>query len=141
MGCFESLIKSNFFANALSELQLARTTLKTHDTNVADAYYPACKKIRKRAYDICLFDCYLMEEMLGTYTQQNDTPDMLYYVRIDSLSFVYSRVKNQISDAIRYNYNMNGEIPLYTGRHKINGYTIHTAMFDGGITFLPFSTN
>jgi len=141
MGCFESLVKSNFLANALSELSLARTTLKAADQAWSFPYLSSSRSIQRRAYNYYIHDFDLLKELSNTYESTTDDHDMLYYVRIDNVSYVYSRSRSQISDAVQYTYNIFGEIPVYRGRHKVNGYVVHTALFDGGFTFTPYSAN
>ena len=54
---------------------------------------------------------------------------------------MYSANQNQVKDAIKYSYNVNGLIPLYKGRHRLDGITMYTAMIDTRIHFTPVAPN
>ena len=49
--------------------------------------------------------------------------------------------QNQVKEAILYSYNVNGLIPLYKGRHRLDGITMYTAMIDTRIHFTPVAPN
>lgn len=140
MGCFESLVKSRFLADASSELSLARKAIKSMSQISLPASLYADKKVRKRIYDELVYQFYILEEIAESL-KEDPNPFMIFYMQFDDFIFLYSRKKDQIEDAILYNYNVNGDFPYYRGRHKINNMMVHTVMMDTRINFIPASPN
>lgn len=141
MGCFEKLVKSNFLANVSNELSLARRTLKSMSQTSFPPSILANKGDRKAIYDEIVYQYYLLEEAAESLEEMDDNKTLLFYINIDHIIFVYSRTRGQVDESIRYAYNVNGDFPLYRGRHKIKNQVIHTVMFDTRITFNPVSPN
>ena len=141
MGCFEKLVKSNFLANVLSELSLARRTLKSMSQTNFPASILANNQDKKALYEEVVYQYYLLEAVAESLEEMGDSKSLLFYINIDHGIFVYSRTKSQIDEAIRYAYNVSGDFPFYRGRHKIKNNIVHTVMFDTRITFNPISPN
>jgi hypothetical protein len=140
MGCFESLVKSRFLADVSSELSLARKAIKSMSQISMPAVLYADRKVRKEIYDDIAYQYYLIEEMAEMLAQDSN-PSMIWYLQFDDFIFLYSRKKNQIDEAILYNYNINGDFPYYRGRHVVNKMVVHTVLMDTRISFDPLSPN
>lgn len=140
MRCFESLVKSKFLANVSNELSLARQAIRTMSQTAFPTNFYCDKRDRKALYDEYVYQYYLLEEIKDTIDNTID-PELIYYVQYDHIMYLYSLVKNQVTDAATYNYNIHGILPLYRGRHRIDGYTVYTALLDTRLTFNPFSPN
>lgn len=141
MGCFEKLVKSKFLANVSSELKLARqTVLSVTNTNLTPIIYGS-KKERKRLYDDYAYYFYFLEEIFDSLNEPDCVKSMIYYIKYDTVAFIYSMDKGQVEDAIRYNYNCNGDIPLYRTKHRINNKTVYTVLLDTRLRFDPVSPN
>lgn len=139
MKCFERLLDSNFLCNVRSELKLARETLK-QEKQVTEGFrsYGDDKNTRRTAYYRCVEQFDLIRSMEEALTE--DTT-LLFYIQIEYLIFVFSSKRSQIDDAIRHTYNQNGDLPVYRGRHLINGITFHTVLIDTRFSFTPVSPN
>lgn len=140
MGCFEKLVKSKFLANVSSELSLARERIQIADTTQFPTTHNFTKTKKKLIYDNYVYHYYILEEMLDSIAE-GLLEDVLIYIEVDHITFMYSISQSQIKQAIKYNYNVNGFIPLYKGRHRLNGITIHTLMVDTRIQFTPVAAN
>jgi hypothetical protein len=139
MGCFEKLVSSKFLANVSQELDLARQTIvKMSQTNFPPQVL-ASKKKRKMLYNTYIHQYFLLEEM--EETEFNDDPTTIYYLHLDHIILIYSFDVAQIRDAVKYAYNVNGEIPIYKTQHKLQDRTLHTVLFDARMTFQPASIN
>jgi hypothetical protein len=141
MGCFEKLVKSKFLANVSSELRLARqAVLSVTNTNLTPTIYGS-KKDRKSLYDDYVYYFYLLEEIVDSLEEPDCVKTMIYYIKYDTVMFIYSMDKGQVEDAIRYNYNLNGDIPLYKTKHRLKNKTVYTVLIDTRIRFEPISPN
>jgi len=140
MGCFENLVKSKFLANVSSQLSLARERILTADSAQFPAIHIFNKAEKKLVYDDYVYHYYMIEEILDSI-KENLAKDTLFYIEVDHITFMYSANQNQVKDAIKYSYNVNGLIPLYKGRHRLDGITMYTAMIDTRIHFTPVAPN
>ncbi len=140
MGCFESLVKSKFLANVSSELSLARQAIRSMSQTLFPSIYYADKRDQKALYDEYVFQYYIIEEIRDTLNESVD-PDMIYFLQYDHMMCLYSLKKSQVTDAAMYNYNIHGYIPIYRGRHRVDGFTMYTVLFDTRMSHIPFSPN
>lgn len=140
MGCFENLVKSKFLANVSSQLSLARERILTADSAQFPAIHIFNKAEKKLVYDDYVYHYYMIEEILDSI-KENLAKDTLFYIEVDHITFMYSANQNQVKDAIKYSYNVNGLLPLYKGRHRLDGITMYTAMIDTRIHFTPVAPN
>ena len=140
MGCFEKLVKSKFLANVSSELSLARERIQTADLAQFPAIHCFNKVEKKLVYDDYIYHYYMLEEILDSI-KESLAKDTLFYIEVDHITFMYSANQNQVKEAILYSYNVNGLIPLYKGRHRLDGVTMYTAMIDTRIHFTPVAPN
>lgn len=140
MRCFDKLVKSHFLANVSEELSLARQALESMSSTCLDLNLVFNQKEKRIMYENTLSHFQLLEEvadsMLGGFDKIS-----IYFVEIDTLHFMYSLDQRQIKDAIKYRYNVNGEIPFYAGRHKVNGQTVYTLLYDTRMGFDPIAPN
>ena len=139
MKCFERLVDSNFLANAKKELLAAQQVLKAEE---ALFFEPTLVFNRQAAKYI--YDCYVEDYALLYEIEQSDvdlSKGTIYYIQEDHILFIYSKTKKLIDEAITYSYNVNGDIPFYRGRHKINNQVIFTVLIDVRIPFQPSSPN
>ena len=141
MGCFDKLVKSHFLANVSTELELARRTLQSMGQSFFPASLPASKKARKKVYDNYLFQYYILEELNDMALEEEPHKDMIYYIQIDHVIFVYSRTKKLVTESVMYSYNVNGDLPFYRGKHRIQGYNFHTLLIDTRLSVIPYSPN
>lgn len=142
MRCFEKLVKSRFLANVSKELEMARRTLESASHPLLPDEFVFNKELKKFLYDECMFEFFLLEEMADTINEMTeDDKEMIYYIQLQDLVFIYSAKKSQLEDAVRYTHNLNGDLPLYKSKHRIKGITFHTAIIDTRYTFIPPSTN
>ena len=99
MGCFEKLVKSKFLANVSSELRLARqAVLSVTNTNLTPTIYGS-KKDRKSLYDDYVYYFYLLEEIVDSLEEPDCVKTMIYYIKYDTVMFIYSMDKGQVEDA------------------------------------------
>ena len=61
MGCFDSLVKSHFIANASVELKLARQTIKLSSQPAFTAAFLFNKAKRRAEYDNFVYQWYILE--------------------------------------------------------------------------------
>jgi hypothetical protein len=140
MGCFEKLVKSHFLANVSAELSLARQTIKKKDDTQLEPSFVYNRKERKRIYDEFVYEYYVIEDIIDQL-REDDSSDLIYYFQIQHIVFIYSQTKRQLLEAVKYSYNLNGDIPFCMSRHRINGYTLYTALIDTRLQFNPLSPN
>lgn len=100
------------------------------------------KETKKMLYDICLYEYFLLEELSDTVDEMTEEDlGMIYYIQLPEFVFIYSNKKAQVDDAIRYTWNVNGDLPLYRSKHRIKGLNFHTALIDTRLSFTPPSTS
>ena len=141
MRCFEQLIRSKFLVNAAAELERARSRIVESQEDVDHPplrSYGFDKVTRKKEYQSYL-DYYDLRSLMSEVVQAKH--DMLYYVQINHLIFAFSSDKDLVKDTIRYSYNINGDLPIYSSRHRIGGVTFHTVLIDVRFSFEPMSPN
>lgn len=136
MGCFEQLVKSKFLANVSKELRMARQVLHSMSQTHFPAIVPGTVEERKDLYKEYVYHYFLDKEIKESLSEDDD-PVNIFYVQLDHIVFIFSLRKDQVTEAVTYNYNVSGFIPLYTGKHYYGGYTIHTALIDTRISFIP----
>lgn len=142
MRCFENLVKSRFLANVSKELEMARRTLESASHPLLPDDFVFNKDLKRFLYDECVFEFFLLEEIADTVEEMTEEDkEMIYYIQLQELVFIYSAKKAQLEDAVRYTFNVNGDLPLYKGKHRIKGITFHTAIIDTRFSFIPPSTN
>jgi hypothetical protein len=127
-------------ANVSAELSLARKTIKSVSEAQLVPQLHGSIKDRKTLYDEYVYQYYLYEEMVDTDFNPAEL-DMIYFVTIDDVVFVYSRMKNLIADTVSYNYNVGGILPLHRSKCRIANKTIYTALYDKRLSFDPISPN
>lgn len=140
MGCFEKLVKSKFLENISRELVMAREAVKSMSHTNIPLQIVANKKQKKKIYDKYVQELMLIEEIEDTIREGMD-PTFVYYMQADDFIYVYSQNKQQVRDAIKYAYNLNGDWPVYVAKHKFGSVTIHAVLLDTRFEFIPFSTN
>lgn len=141
MGCFERLVKSHFLANVSAELSLARKAVQSLGQISSTPMLFLNERDKKEVYAELTYQLYLIEDMVDTLRETKEDKRTIYYCQTDSYIFVYSRDKKQVQEAIRYSYNLNGDIPLCKARHRVFGKYVYTALIDTRIQFVPFSPN
>lgn len=137
MGCFESLVKSRFLQNVSHELRMARQTLQSNDRPLIFFFD---RRARKRIFDEFIYALYLREEIAESLKDW-DHQDLIFFIDTDDYVFAYTKNKNQIRDAITYNYNQTGQLPFYQGRLLVDGVTIYALLIDKNFSFQAVSPN
>jgi hypothetical protein len=142
MRCFEKLVKSRFLANVSKELEMARRTLESASHPLLPDDFVFDKGIKKLVYDQVAYEYFLLEELSDTVDEMTEEDnEMIYYIQLPDLVFIYSAKKAQLKEAVRYTLNVNGDLPLYTTKHRIKGLTFYTALIDTRYKFLPPTNN
>ena len=140
MGCFDKLVKSHFLANVSTELELARRTLRSMSLSAFPTDIPGDINARKQIYNDYISQYYIFEE-LNDIMIEDPNKDIIHFLQLDHIILICSRAKNQVTEAIKHSYNVNGDLPFYRGKHRIQGYTIHTVLIDTRISVIPYSPN
>lgn len=140
MGCFERLVKSRFLANVSAELQMARQTLQLMSHSSMDIMLTFDVKDRIHIYETFSEENNILEEISESLSE-SDGIDYIYYAVVDDFVYAYSRSLKQLKEAVRYSYNLNGDMPLYMTNHIIDGVKVYTALIDTRIQFQPISPN
>lgn len=139
MSCYNTLVNNNFLDNIDSELSQARLYIRELDSAIMyrDNTHLFNKEANKNLYyDLC--------DGLGFFDTLYDTLDDFMgvsYVSYDRYIFSYSRSKTSLKHDITYCNRVNGDIPLFTCKHVINGKTVHTALYDTSFTIPPPTPN
>jgi hypothetical protein len=139
MRCFDKL-KSHFLTNVSKELSLARQTIKSMSFSRLDPCIIFEKKEKRMVYEDALFDSYLLEEIIDTIAEGMDTKS-LYYVEIGNVSFMYGQDRKLINEAVQYRYNLEGFIPCMRTKHRVNGTTVYTLLYDTRLKFETINSN
>lgn len=139
MGLFQDLVKSKFLANATNELALARNVLKGDGLVIYDDYdHPFDINLKKELYNYYLHELNFIQDLVETeYTED----EMIYYIQNDPIVFVYSRSKKQIENSLKYSHNLNGDLPVYRGRHRVKSRMVYTLLIDTRFSLRPASVN
>ena len=139
MGLFKDLIKSKFLANAVSELALARNSLLKNEPLFINQYTHIFNtEMKKDVYDYYL-NAYGFAYDLVDASYEED--DMIYYIHEEDMIFIFSRSKRQIDNSIKYSFNINGDIPVYRGKHRVKSRLVHTVLIDTKFCVRPPSAN
>lgn len=143
MKCFEQLVNSKFLGQVSEELRRAQRVLQRGD--VVSLFDPptiyASKADRRYIYDCYVEDFGLIEELYDKEDPEYNMKDVIFYIHDEPILFIYSRSKKLITEAIKYSYYVNGDIPLHTTKHTINGKVWFTTMIDTRIPFPASSPN
>lgn len=131
MRCFEKLVKSRFLANAVAELTLAREAVKGSVLKDTTPMLSFRAKDRKAFYKMILDFYGLLDEMIDTPRD----PNGLYYFQMDGIIFMYAQNKRYLNNAVMYNHNINGDIPVHKTKHVLPNATFHTALIDTRVQF------
>jgi hypothetical protein len=101
----------------------------------------ASKADKKYMYDCYFEDLGLIEELKDREDPEYNDKNMIFYIQDYPILFIYSRSKRLIKEAIIYSYYVNGDIPIYTTKHHIDGRVWFTTMIDTRIPFPSSSPN
>ena len=139
MSCFEKLTKSRFLSNVGSELLEAQHVLHETDELILpkDATHIFDKE---KAKDIYYYVCNEIGFFDELYTMDLDYKGTCY-AQADKYLFIFSRSKVSITDDIGFNNRVNGDIPIFTHKHVVNGKVVYTALIDVTFTIPPPSPN
>lgn len=138
MRCFEKLVKSHFLANISQELSLARQALELDSQTSFLRTFD--KKERKHTFDSLVYNLYVREEIQESLIDWGHK-DTIFFLTIPNFVFAYSKNKEQIDEALRYHYNQNGEMALYTGYIVVDKVRIYISLIDQRLVFTPISPN
>lgn len=129
MRCLEGLKNSHFLSNVGEELAEARRVVHG---NPHDGYtFSAIKAHKKAIYDdyVWFFDLKKdMQENLETVSIKEK--DLIYCLKTQELTFIYSLSKSLINEAVMYSYNIEGTLPIYKGKHRVCGCTVYTVLIN-----------
>lgn len=145
MGCFDSLVKSHFIANASVELKLARQTVKLSSQPAFTAAFLFNKAERQAEYDNFVYQWYILEEIESSLLAEGKLEDVsrvVFYMKLEEVTFIYSLSKVELKKVENYSFEVNGDIPLCRSKHKIKkGVTVHTMILDNRLQFIPYTAN
>ena len=145
MGCFDSLVKSHFIANASVELKLARQTIKLSSQPAFTAAFLFNKAERRAEYDNFVYQWYILEEIESSLLAQGKLEDVsrvVFYMKLEEVTFVYSLSKVELKKVEDYGIEVNGDIPLCRSKHKIKkGVIVYTMILDNRLQFIPYTAN
>jgi len=145
MGCFDSLVKSHFIANASVELKLARQTIKLSSQPAFTAAFLFNKAERRAEYDNFVYQWYILEEIESSLLSQGKLEDVsrvVFYMKLEEVTFIYSLSKVELKKVEDYGFEVNGDIPLCRSKHKIKkGMIVHTMILDNRLQFIPYTAN
>lgn len=145
MGCFDSLVKSHFIANASVELKLARQTIKLSSQPAFTAAFLFNKAERRAEYDNFVYQWYILEEIESSLLAQGKLEDVsrvVFYMKLEEVTFVYSLSKVELKKVEDYGFEVNGDIPLCRSKHKIKkGVIVYTMILDNRLQFIPYTAN
>lgn len=138
MTLLDNLINSKFLSNIKTELQQARKILLESDVLLyqESTHYTSKEVARQLYYDVCesygFFDLiYLIDK----------SSKVVHYAHSDQFIFAATRSKPQLKQTIEYSLAVNGDIPVYTSKHTVQGKAIYTVLFDTTFTITPPSPN
>ena len=145
MGCFDSLVKSHFIGNASVELKLARQTIKLSSQPAFTAAFLFNKAERRAEYDNFVYQWYILEEIESSLLAQGKLEDVsrvVFYMKLEEVTFVYSLSKVELKKVEDYGFEVNGDIPLCRSKHKIKkGVIVYTMILDNRLQFIPYTAN
>jgi len=153
MRCFSLLVKNHFLANAHAELRRARfvimgpanvphtKTLEASASHSVVNYYPFSPIIKKVVFENIWEDFYMDEFLSDPENQELDSMFSVCYMESDLACLIYSRDPDAIEESIRYNYNINGELPFYRTTKSLDGIYYYFAVSLKTVPFTPFSVN
>lgn len=145
MGCFDSLVKSHFIANASVELKLARQTIKLSSQPAFTAAFLFNKAERRAEYDNFVYQWYILEEIESSLLAQGKLEDVsrvVFYMKLEEVTFIYSLSKVELKKVEDYGFEVNGDIPLCRSKHKIKkGVIVYTMILDNRLQFIPYTAN
>ena len=143
MKCFKQLVNSKFLAKASEELNRARKLIQ-YDDSVPLFDPPTMhfhKADKKYVYECYMEDFGFINELMDSGDPEYSDKNMIFYIQEDPIMFIYSRSKRLITEAIKYSFYVNGDIPIHTTKHVIDGRVWFTTMIDTRIPFPSSSPN
>ena len=141
MGHLNKLTHSRFLTNITKELRLAREVVKaSHYTEYAPQLI-ADKHTKKEMYYQCMYFYDFFDEIEHTYSEEVIDKDNVYCIQYDHVVFAYSLSHKYLKETMQYLYNVNGDFPFHRSRHRFNGRTVYTVIYDTRIVFTPASPN
>jgi hypothetical protein len=138
MALLENLIKSKFLTNLRTELKEAKRAII--DSNILlyqeSTHYADRETARQLYYEVC--ESYGFFDILHTVSP---TSKLVHYIHSEQFIFAVCRSKSSLKQAIYYALSVNGDVPVYTHKHKVNNHLIHTVLFDTTFIVSPPSPN
>jgi hypothetical protein len=139
MSLFEKLTKSKFLSNVTVELRRAAQIVRETTPNIV--YQPALHNFSKEESKILYYEICEAYDFFTIFDEMDVAIKQVYYIQDDQFLFVACRSKANIEDALHYSMQLNGDIPLYRHKHKVNGKIIYTILIDTSFTITPPSYN
>ena len=139
MSCFEKLSESKFLSNIRLELLEAQHILHENDNILLpkDNTHSFDKVKTKETYYYICNEIGFFDELYSIDLDYKGT----CYAQADKYLFLFSRSKTSLAEDIGYNHRLNGDIPLFTHKHVVNGKVVYTALFDITFTIPPIGPN
>ena len=138
MSNYSKLVKSRFFGNIKAEFKMAQTVMKLDiPFDIDDVGMKCDQHYNKSLYEFYLYDMNCIQDLQLAL----EDPDLVNYVQCDHIILLFSKKKKLVDDSLMYTHYINGDIPFYRGKHKIDRQYIHTAMIDTRFIIPPCTTN
>ena len=138
MSNYSKLVKSRFFGNIKAEFKMAQTVMKLDiPFDIDDVGLKCDLHYNKSLYEFYLYDMNCIQDLQLAL----EDPDLVNYVQCDHIILLFSKKKKLVDDSLMYTHYINGDIPFYRGKHKIDRQYIHTAMIDTRFIIPPCTTN
>lgn len=138
MSNYAKLVESRFFSNINAEFKMAQTVMRLDiPFDVDEIGLRFDPEYTKSLYEFYLYDMNCIQDLQLAL----DDPNIVNYVQCEYLILFFSRKKKLVDESLMYTHYINGDIPFYRGKHKIDNKFVYTAMIDTRFIIPPCSTN
>lgn len=138
MSNYTKLVESRFFRNIQAEFRLAQNMLKLHmPFDLDDIGIKTDKDYNRSLYDFYIYEL----DCVDDFKLAVNNPEIINYIQSDYIILFFGRKKKLIDESIMVTHFINGDIPFYRGKHKVDNHYIHTAMIDTRFIIPPYTTN
>ena len=139
MNLFDKLTKSKFLSNINVELARAAKVVQTDSKHVV--YKPTTHNFSSEESKALYHEICYSYDFLSLLYEIPPTNKQLHYIQADQFIFIASRSKQNMTQALHYSLQVNGDLPLYRTKHVISNKSIHTMLIDTTFTINPPTYN
>ncbi len=138
MSNYSKLVESRFFGNIKAEFKMAQTVMRLDiPFDIEDIGLKCDPEYNKSLYEFYLYDMNCVQDLKLAL----EDPDLVNYAQCEHIVLLFAKKKKLVDDSLMYTHYINGDIPFYRGKHRIDGQYIHTAMIDTRFIIPPCTTN